>query len=87
MIRCSLIADVGAQDAADKLTLKSQVDGLYTEVENLKAEWAKAQELEQLHIERLTKADTREKSLQSRLHGAIDALHGNYSLLHCVRCA
>jgi hypothetical protein len=33
MIKCSLIADVGAQAAADKLTLKSQVDGLSAEVE------------------------------------------------------
>jgi hypothetical protein len=63
MISCSLIANVGAQAATDKLTLKSQVEGLCAEVENLKVERAKAQELEQLHIKRLAKADAREKSL------------------------
>jgi hypothetical protein len=43
MISCSLIADIGTQAAADKLTLKSQLDGLSAEVESLKTERAKAQ--------------------------------------------
>jgi hypothetical protein len=38
-------ADVGAQIAADNLTLKSQVDGLSAEVKALKAKQTKAQEL------------------------------------------
>jgi ribosomal 50S subunit-recycling heat shock protein len=69
-------ADVGAQDATDKLVLKAQVDSLSTKVKNLKAERAKAQELQQLHDDHLAKADAREKNMQSRLHGSIKALHG-----------
>jgi hypothetical protein len=48
---------VGAQAAANKLALKAQVDSLFAEVENLKAEQAKAQELQQLHNEHLAKVD------------------------------
>jgi hypothetical protein len=87
MISCSLIADIGTQAAADKLTLKSQLDGLSAEVESLKTERAKAQELEQLHIKSLAKADARGKSLQNCLHGTIEALHGKDSILHLLRCA
>jgi glutamate 5-kinase len=56
-------AEVGAQAAADKLMLKSQVDGLFAEVEALKAEQTKTQELQRLHDEHLAKMDAQEKSL------------------------
>jgi hypothetical protein len=55
---------------------KSQIDGLSTEVENLKAEQAKARELQRLHDKHLAKVDEREKGLQTRLHGAIETLRG-----------
>jgi hypothetical protein len=60
-------AEVGAQAVANKSLLKAQVDGLAAEVDNLKAERAKAQELQQLHGEHLAEADAQEKKLQSRL--------------------
>jgi hypothetical protein len=56
-------AEVGAQAATDKLMLKSQIDGLSAEVEFLKAEQAKSQELQHLHDEHLAKGDAREKKL------------------------
>jgi hypothetical protein len=56
-------AEVGAQAAADKLMLKSQVDDLSAKVEALKAEHTKAQELQRLHDEHLAKMDAREKNL------------------------
>jgi hypothetical protein len=56
--------------------LKAQVDSLSDEVENLKAEWAKAQEMQQLHDEHLTKEDAWENNLQTRIHEAIKALCG-----------
>jgi hypothetical protein len=80
-----MVADIGAQAAADKLTLKSQLDGLFAEVESLKAERAKSQELEQQHTECLAKANAREKSLQNRLHNAIEALRSKHSVLHLLR--
>jgi hypothetical protein len=43
--------------------LKTQVDGLATEVAQLKTEQAKAQELQLLHDKHLAEADAREKSL------------------------
>jgi hypothetical protein len=57
VIGCLLIAEIGAQAASDKLTMKSQLDGLSAEVECLNAKRAKAQELEQQHTERLAKID------------------------------
>jgi hypothetical protein len=56
-------AEVGAQIAADKLTLKSQVNGLSAEVEALKAKQTKAQELQRLHDEHLAKADAQVNNL------------------------
>jgi hypothetical protein len=56
-------AEVGAQAAANKLTLRSQVDNLSTEVESLKDKHTKAHELHRLHVKHLAKADAREKNL------------------------
>jgi ABC-type phosphate transport system auxiliary subunit len=64
--------------------LKSQIDSLSAEVESLKAEQAKAQELQRLHDEHLAKVDAREKSLQNRLHEAIEALRGKLVPMHHV---
>jgi hypothetical protein len=69
-------AEVGAQAAADKLMLKSQIDSLSAEVETLKVEQAKARDLQRLRDEHLAKMNEREKSLQTHLHETIETLHG-----------
>jgi hypothetical protein len=67
--------------------LKSQIDGLSAEVESLKAEQAKAQELQRLHDEHLAKVDQREKGLQARLLEAIETLRGKLvKNALCVMC-
>jgi FtsZ-binding cell division protein ZapB len=64
--------------------LKSQIDGLSAEVESLKVQQAKAQELQRLHDEDLAKADAREKNLQNCLHEAFKSLHGKLVPVHHV---
>jgi hypothetical protein len=84
---------IAAQAAADKTSLKTQLDdlvaensslkakadGLADDVTQLKADSVKAQELVN---QRRVEAESKEKDLQQRLQAALDSLHGeSYSLL------
>jgi chromosome segregation ATPase len=60
--------------AAEKSVLKAKADGLVNEVAQLKAESTKAQEL--AHQRRL-EAESKEKDLHQHLQTALDSLHGN----------
>jgi hypothetical protein len=58
---------------AENNSLKAKVDGLATEVTQLKADQANAQELVD---KRRGEAESREKNLQQRLQTALDSLRG-----------
>jgi Skp family chaperone for outer membrane proteins len=78
---------IAAQAAADKTTLKAHIDdlvaenssleakadGLVDDVTQLKADSAKAQELDN---QRRAEAESKEKDLQQRLQATLDSLHG-----------
>jgi peptidoglycan hydrolase CwlO-like protein len=63
--------------AAEKSELKSKADGLVDEVARLKAKSTKAQELAEVH--RL-EVKSREKDLHQRLQSSLDILRGKLSL-------
>jgi cell division protein FtsB len=81
---------IATQAAADKTSLKAQLDDLAAEnsglkaksveladeVAQLKAESTKAQELARM---RRVEAETREKDMQQRLQSSLDALRGESS--------
>jgi hypothetical protein len=78
---------IAAQAATDKTALKGHIDdlaaknsslevttdGLADNVTQLKADSAKAQELDN---QRRAEAESKEKDLQQRLQAALDSLHG-----------
>jgi uncharacterized protein (DUF3084 family) len=64
--------------ASDNSSLRTQVDSLAAEVTHLKAEQAKAQELQLLHDKHRAEADSRKKDLQRRLQNIIDSLRGKF---------
>jgi regulator of replication initiation timing len=81
---------IGAQDAADKTSLKTQLDDLAAENSGLKAKAAElADEIARLKVEsfeaqeRAKKsrldAESRERELYQRLQTSLDALRGEYS--------
>jgi cell division protein FtsB len=87
---------IAAQAAADKTSLKAQIDdltaensslkakadGLADDVTQLKADQAKAQEL---HNQRQAEAESKEKDLQQRLQAALNSLHGESYSLFSIR--
>jgi hypothetical protein len=88
---------IAAQAAADKTSLKTQLDdlvaknsslkakadGLADDVTQLKADSAKAQELVN---QRRVEAELKEKDLQQRLQAALDSLHGKSYSSFSIRC-
>jgi hypothetical protein len=90
------LSGIAAQAAADKTSLKAQIDdlaavnsslktkadGLADEVTQLKSDSTKAQELvNQQQVE----AKSKEKDLQQRLQASLDSLHGKSYLLFSIR--
>jgi DNA repair exonuclease SbcCD ATPase subunit len=61
--------------AAKNSSLKAQADGLADDVTQLKADSAKAQELDN---QRRVEAESKEKDLQQRLQAALDSLHSKF---------
>jgi hypothetical protein len=68
--------------AAKNSSLKAKADGLADDVTQLKADSAKAQELDN---QRRAEAESKEKKLQQRLQAALDSLHGKFYALFGIR--
>jgi hypothetical protein len=69
---------------AENTSLKTKADGLAVEAPRLRADQAKAQEL---FYKCQAEAESREKSLQQRLHTALDSLRGKFYPLSSLKSA